>query len=132
MNHFLLLKSSFPMTGLTSFSPMNFFFFSSTPWPPTLNPLTFHLFFIFTATRDSLVSSFLFSLHALSHDRGLIPSYRTYWSAVPTSVLSWFSNFHPLTKFRVFTSMLKSLNVLFQASKMQTSSWVILHSNSFL
>lgn len=82
-------KSSFPMTGLTSFSPMIFFFFflysmASHPQPLDLS----FIFKIFTATWDSLVSSFLFSLHSLSHGQGLIPSYRTYWSAIPTSVLS--------------------------------------------
>ena len=63
-----------------------FFLYSMASHPQPLD-LSF-IFKIFTATWNSLVSSFLFSLHPLSHGRGLIPSYRTYWSAIPTSVLS--------------------------------------------
>ena len=86
-------------------------FFFSTPWPPTLNPLTFCLLFVFTATWDSLVSPFLFlSTCTIKWPRTYslllnIMKCNFYFCAE-----SWFSNFHPLTKFRVFTSLLKSLN----------------------
>lgn len=86
-------------------------FFFSTPWPPTLNPLTFCLLFVFTPTWDSLVSPFLFlSTCTIKWPRTYslllnIMKCNFYFCAE-----SWFSNFHPLTKFRVFTSLLKSLN----------------------